>query len=79
MAENRAYKLNAQKQPGSKRGTYIYYYYDSDGHLTSAELSTKLFTKMVKDDRNYAPHSLSLVMGGTVRLPVQSHYIFEKD
>ena len=53
MAENRAYKLNAQKQPGSKRGTYIYYYYDSDGHLTSAELSTKLFTKMVKMDRMF--------------------------
>ena len=53
MAENRAYKLNAQKQPGSKRGTYIYYYYDSDGHLTSAELSTKLFTKMVKMDRKF--------------------------
>ena len=33
MAENRAYKLNAQKQPGSKRGTYIYYYYDSEGHF----------------------------------------------
>ena len=47
MAENRVYKLNAQKQPGSKRGTYIYYYYDSEGHLTSAELSTKLFTKKV--------------------------------
>ena len=53
MAENRAYKLNAQKQPGSKRGTYIYYYYDSEGHLTSAELSTKLFTKMVKMDRKF--------------------------
>ena len=53
MAENRAYKLNTQKQPGSKRGTYIYYYYDSDGYLTSAELSTKLFTKMVKMDRKF--------------------------
>ena len=53
MSENRAYKLNAQRQPGSKRGTFLYYYYDADGHLTSDELNRKLFDKLVEMDDKY--------------------------
>lgn len=53
MHDNRAYKLNAQKQPGSKKGTFIYYYYDADGHFTSAELNEKLFDKLVEMDEKY--------------------------
>ena len=53
MPENRAYKLNAQRQPGSKRGTFMYYYYDADGHLTCDELNRKLFDKLVKMDDEY--------------------------
>lgn len=47
MLENRAYKLNAQRQPGSKRGTFLYFYYDADGQLTCNELNSKLFNKLV--------------------------------
>lgn len=53
MPENRAYKLNAQRQPGSKRGTFMYYYYDADGHLTCDELNSKLFDKLVEMDDKY--------------------------
>ena len=53
MSENRAYKLNAQRQPGSKRGTFMYYYYDADGHLTCDELNSKLFDKLVEMDDKY--------------------------
>lgn len=53
MPENRAYKLNAQKQPGSKNGTFMYYYYDADGHLTCDELNRKLFDKLVEMDDKY--------------------------
>ena len=53
MPENRAYKLNAQRQPGSKQGTFLYYYYNADGHLTSDELNRKLFDKLVEMDDKY--------------------------
>ena len=53
MPENRAYKLNAQRQPGNKRGTFMYYYYDADGHLTCDELNSKLFDKLVEMDEKY--------------------------
>ena len=53
MSENRAYKLNAERQPGSKRGTFMYYYYDADGHLTCDELNCKLFDKLVEMDDKY--------------------------
>ena len=53
MLENRAYKLNAQRQPGSKSGTFLYYYYDADGHLTCDELNSKLFDKLVEMDDKY--------------------------
>ncbi len=53
MPENRAYRLNAQRQPGSKRGTFMYYYYDADGHLTCNELNRKLFDKLVEMDDKY--------------------------
>lgn len=39
MPETRAYKLNEQRQPGSRPGTLIYYYYGPDGRLTSQEVS----------------------------------------
>ena len=38
MPETRAYKLNEQRQPGSRPGTLIYQYYGPDGILTSQEL-----------------------------------------
>ena len=50
MSENKAYKLNEQRQPGSRSGTFLYYYYDADGHLTSDELNKKLFDKLVEMD-----------------------------
>lgn len=53
MPENKAYKLNAQRQPGSKQGTFIYYYYDAEGRLTCDELNRKLFDKLVKMDDEY--------------------------
>ena len=53
MPENRAYKLNAQRQPGRKRGTFMYYYYDAEGRLTCDELNRKLFNKLVKMDDEY--------------------------
>lgn len=53
MPKNRAYKLNAQRQPGNKRGTFLYYYYDADGLLTCDELNRKLFDKLVKMDSEY--------------------------
>ena len=53
MPENRAYKLNVQRQPGSKRGTFMYYYYDADGHHTCDELNKKLFDKLVEMDDKY--------------------------
>ena len=33
MPETRAYKLNEQRQPGSRPGTLIYHYYGPDGRL----------------------------------------------
>ena len=52
MPENRAYELNAQRQPGSKQGTFLYYY-DADGLLTCDELNSKLFDKLVEMDSEY--------------------------
>ena len=49
----RPYELNARKQPGNKKCTFIYYYYDADGHLTSAELNKKLFDKLVEMNEEY--------------------------
>lgn len=40
--------------------------------LGMAPTRKQILHKRLNDDRNYAPHSLSLVMGGTVRLPVLS-------
>ena len=53
MPENRAYKLNAQRQPGNKRETFLYYYYNADGHLTCDELNCKLFDKLMEMDDKY--------------------------
>lgn len=53
MPENRAYKLNAQRQPGSKQGTFLYYYYNADGQLTCDELNSKLFNKLLEMDDKY--------------------------
>ena len=43
MPETRAYKLNEQRQPGSRPGTLIYHYYGPDGILTSQEVTEELF------------------------------------
>lgn len=51
MPENRAYKLNAQRQPGNKPETFMYYYYDADGHLICSELNSKLIDKLVEMDK----------------------------
>lgn len=55
MPETRAYKLNEQRQPGSRPGTLIYYYYGPDGRLTSQEVSEELFdTLSDMDEKFYA-------------------------
>ncbi len=53
MPETRAYKLNEQRQPGSRPGTLIYYYYGSDGRLTSQEVSEELFDALSDMDEKF--------------------------
>ena len=55
MPETRAYKLNEQRQPGSRPGTLIYYYYGPDGRLTSQEVSEELFDALSDMDRSSMP------------------------
>lgn len=55
MPETRAYKLNEQRQPGSRPGTLIYHYYGPDGILTSQEVSEELFDALsYMDEKFYA-------------------------
>ena len=53
MPETRAYKLNEQRQPGSRPGTLIYHYYDPDGRLTSQEVSEELFDALSDMDEKF--------------------------
>ena len=53
MPETRAYKLNEQRQPGSRPGTLIYYYYGPDGRLTSQEVSEELFDALSDMDEKF--------------------------
>ena len=53
MPETRAYKLNEQRQPGSRPGTLIYYYYGPDGRLTSQEVSVELFDALSDMDEKF--------------------------
>ena len=53
MPETRAYKLNEQRQPGSRPGTLIYYYYGPDGILTSQEVSEELFDALSDMDEKF--------------------------
>lgn len=53
MPETRAYKLNEQRQPGSRAGTLIYYYYGPDGRLTSQEVSVELFDALSDMDEKF--------------------------
>lgn len=53
MPETRAYKLNEQRQPGSRPGTLIYYYYGPDGILTSQEVSVELFDALSDMDEKF--------------------------
>ena len=53
MSENRAYKLNAQRQPRSQPRTFNDYHYAGDRHPTCDELNNNLFDKPVeKDDKD---------------------------
>ena len=49
MPENRAYKLNKQKQPAPTEGKFLYYFYNQ-GILTSAEVTEEQFDKLVSLD-----------------------------
>lgn len=49
MPENRAYKLNKQKQPASTEGKFLYYFYNH-GILTFAEVTEEQFDKLVSLD-----------------------------
>ena len=49
MPENRAYKLNKQKQPVSTEGEFLYYFHNH-GILTSAEVTEEQFDKLVSLD-----------------------------
>ena len=53
MPETRAYKLNEQRQPGSRPGTLIYHYYGPDGILTSQEVSEELFDALSDMDEKF--------------------------
>lgn len=53
MPETRAYKLNEQRQPGSRPGTLIYYYYGPDGILTSQEVTEELFDALSDMDEKF--------------------------
>ena len=53
MPETRTYKLNEQRQPGSRPGTLIYYYYGPDGRLTSQEVSEELFDALSDMDEKF--------------------------
>lgn len=53
MPETRAYKLNEQRQPGSRPGTLIYHYYGPDGRLTSQEVSEELFDALSDMDEKF--------------------------
>ena len=53
MPETRAYKLNEQRQPGSRPGTLIYHYYDPDGILTSQEVTEELFDALSDMDEKF--------------------------
>ena len=49
MPENRAYKLNKQKQPAPTEGKFLYYFYNH-GILTSAEVTEEQFDKLISLD-----------------------------
>ena len=49
MPENRAYKLNKQKQPAPAEGKFLHYFYNH-GKLTSAEVTEEQFYKLVSFD-----------------------------
>ena len=53
MPETRAYKLNEQRQPGSRAGTLIYHYYGPDGRITSQEVSEELFDALSDMDEKF--------------------------
>ena len=53
MPETRAYKLNEQRQPGSRPGTLIYHYYGPDGILTSQEVPEELFDALSDMDEKF--------------------------
>ena len=53
MPETRAYKLNEQRQPGSRPGTLIYHYYGPDGILTSQEVTEELFDALLDMDEKF--------------------------
>lgn len=53
MPATKAYKLNAQRQPGSSPGTLIYYYYGPDGRLTSQEVTEELFHVLCNMDQEF--------------------------
>ena len=53
MPETRAYKLNEQRQPGSRPGTLIYHYYGPDGILTSQEVTEELFDALSDMDEKF--------------------------
>lgn len=49
MPENRAHKLNKQKQPAPTEGKFLYYFHNH-GILTSAEVTEEQFDKLVSLD-----------------------------
>ena len=53
MPETRAYKLNEQRQLGSRPGTLIYHYYGPDGILTSQEVTEELFDALSDMDEKF--------------------------
>lgn len=53
MPETRAYKLNEQRQPGSRPDTLIYHYYGPDGILTSQEVTEELFDVLSDMDEKF--------------------------
>lgn len=52
MPENRAYKLNKQKQPAPAEGKFLYYFYHH-GKLTSVEVTEEQFDKLVSLDTDF--------------------------
>ena len=53
MPETRAYKMNEQRQPGSRPGTLIYHYYGPDGILMSQEVTEELFDALSDMDEKF--------------------------